>query len=116
MKANRIVVLAIAVLALIAVTSSRALPQTFTTIDYPGATHTRLFSINPEGTMVGIYVIGTMFHGILVTPDGINTIDFPGSAVTAALSINPAGDAVGWYAEQTSLLKRVAGEPLAPDI
>src|SRR5665811_731720 len=99
---NRLVLFATAALTFAGIVSTpivpRAWAQTFTTIDYPGATHTRLFSINPEGVMVGIYVVGTAFHGIRVTKYGIEAIDFPGAAVTAALGINPGGDIVGWYA------------------
>src|SRR5215472_18395922 len=39
--------------------------DTFTTIDYPGATFTTLNAINPQGDIVGNYVVASKVHGLL---------------------------------------------------
>jgi hypothetical protein len=71
-------------------------PQTFTTIEFPGARDTRLFGITPSGKIVGLYINPDgRFHGFMVDRDGFTSIDFPGAIFTVATGINPAGTIVG---------------------
>ena len=67
-----------------------------TSIDYPGATFTNALGINPQGEVVGRYMMaGGPFHGYLLTAAGFTTIDAPGAVSTHAWQINPAGEIVG---------------------
>ena len=70
---------------------------TFTTIDFPGSTLTRAFSVNLQGDIVGFYIAGGVTHGFLLHQGAFTTIDPPGSTSTIAFGINPQGDIVGWY-------------------
>src|SRR5437879_1956463 len=74
-------------------------PETFVTIDVPGAASTgssapnlRL-KINPEGQIVGGYLDATgKAHGFLLEDDSFTTIDYPGATFTTLNAINPRGD------------------------
>jgi probable HAF family extracellular repeat protein len=71
---------------------------TFTTIDFPGATGTQTWGINPRGDIIGLYTLtDKSTHGFLLSGDRFIAIDYPGSAVTLANGINPAGDVVGEF-------------------
>jgi hypothetical protein len=72
-------------------------PDTFTTIDFPGASTTRVSGINPQGDIVGQYNSAGVTHGFLLSGDTFTTIDFPGASLTTARDINPQGDIVGEY-------------------
>ena len=59
--------------------------DTFTTIDFPGATRTNPRWVNPAGDIVGFYNAGGTTHGFLRSEDGaFTTIDFPGAVFTQA--------------------------------
>src|SRR5215472_5722322 len=52
--------------------------------------------ITPDGTIVGSYAAGPLFHGYLRAPNGtITAVDFPGAAFTGLSAINPAGTVTG---------------------
>ncbi len=71
---------------------------TFTTIEFPGASLTQAWGINPQGDIVGQYVAGGITHGFLLDTQGnFFSIDIPGASSTAALAITPQGDIVGQY-------------------
>ncbi len=76
--------------------TSKALAEsdTFTTIDFPGASFTAAQGINPRGDIVGNYIAGVT-HGYLLSGGEFTSIDFPGASFTCARAINPRGDIVG---------------------
>jgi len=81
-----------------AVVISSAWPQTFTTIDFPGATDTNCRAINPQGDIVGNYIgADGRFHGFLLKQGIFSQIDVPGALTTFVSGINPAGEMVGQY-------------------
>jgi len=72
--------------------------QTWTTIDCPGALHTRARSINDRGDIVGICEDEEGEHGFLLRQGVYTMFDFPGTAgTTVAFGINNRGDVVGRY-------------------
>src|SRR5229473_855981 len=71
--------------------------ETFTSIDFPGASSTVPFGINPRGDIVGHYVSAGVTHGFLLSGDEFTSIDFPGASLTIASGINARGDIVGQY-------------------
>jgi hypothetical protein len=79
--------------------ASKALAEsdTFTTIDFPGASSTSCQGINPRGDIVGRYTLAGVTHGYLLSGDEFTTIDFPGASLTIANAITPRGDIVGQY-------------------
>jgi hypothetical protein len=80
-------------------TTPLAWSQTVTTIDFPGAMHTRLFGINPSDEIVGLYVMPDgSIHGLLLNRNGLTTIDVPGAIFTNVIKINSAGEMVGTFA------------------
>ena len=77
--------------------------ETFSTIDFPGATETDANDISNNGTIVGFYVdtLG-VDHGFSLVGGSFTTIDAPNSSGTLAYGINDNGDIVGWYVDQNS--------------
>ena len=70
----------------------------FVSIDYPQATYTDIWAINPRGDIVGSYIDSAgIQHGFLLNEAGFTSIDVPGATFTAAFGINPEGDIVGHY-------------------
>ena len=56
-----------------------------TSIDYPGATSTKGYSINASGQVVGRYNdAGSIAHGFLFTGGACTSIDYPGATTTEA--------------------------------
>ena len=81
-------------------TLSIAWAQTYTTIDYPGATATTLNGgPDPQGTAVGSWTDASgVTHGFTLTKKGVFTsFDPPGSTGTTPNFITPQGDIVGGY-------------------
>src|SRR5436309_14884918 len=70
---------------------------TFANIDYPGATSTQAWGINPRGDIVGVYTSAGQDHGFLLSGGNFSTIDFPGATITVPADINDRGDIVGVY-------------------
>lgn len=91
---------------LVLATLSIATAQTFTTIDYPGATATTLNGgPNPQGTSVGTYTdTAGVTHGFTLTRTGVFTaFDPPGSTATTPNFISPQGTIVGAYIDATGV-------------
>jgi len=79
---------------------SIAAAQTYTTVDYPGATATTLNGgPNPQGTAVGTYTdTAGVTHGFTETNgSAFTSFDPPGSTATTPNFITPQGTIVGGY-------------------
>ena len=93
----------------------RSRDGSFITFDVPGAGPDKgqCESINPAGTITGIYNTGVfpilVAHGFVRARDGtITTLDVPGAGTgsfqgTYALNINPAGTIAGDYADASNV-------------
>src|SRR5215469_7908963 len=93
-------------IALALATFSIATAQTFTTIDYPGATATTLNGgPNPQGTSVGTYTdTAGVTHGFTLTRAGVSTAFYPpGSTATTPNLISPQGTIVGAYVDASGV-------------
>src|SRR5580700_2312464 len=96
--------LAICTITIAFATLSIALAQTYTTVDFPGATATTLNGgPNPQGTSVGSYTTSGVTHGFTLTKKGVFTFDPPGSTLTSPGFISPQGDIVGGYNDASSV-------------
>jgi hypothetical protein len=84
---------------------SIAWAQTYTTIDFAGATATSLNGgPNPSGTSVGGYTTSGVTHGFTLTKGGVFTsFDPPGSTLTIPNFISPQGDIVGNYIDTSNV-------------
>ena len=72
---------------------------TFTALDFPGASSTQAWGINPGGDIIGFYVSADKAtHGFLKSRGEFSSIDFPGAAYTEVNGISPRGDVIGDYA------------------
>lgn len=69
----------------------------FTSFMVPGSNATSAWDVNPDGAIVGQYVVGTTLRGFVKTGETYTTIHYPGSTVTRAFGINARGDIVGNY-------------------
>ena len=78
---------------------SIAWAQTYTTVDFPGATTTFLIGgPNPQGTSVGQETTAGVSHGFTLTAAGVFTaFDPPGSIFTIANFITADGMIVGQF-------------------
>ena len=84
--------------------------DSFTSIEYGGASNTQCFGINDDGQIVGFYNTG-VWHGFLKKGQAFITIDYPGALWTIARGINNSGQIVGTYGDGTTnhgFLKRGA--------
>ena len=72
-------------------------PPRFTRIDYPGATKTFVYDVNPAGDIVGAFVDANGEHGFVLHGGEFTSFDYPGATWTDAYGINPEGDIVGQY-------------------
>ena len=72
--------------------------MSFVTIDYPGATLTIAYGINPAGDIVGYYndTLGST-HGFVLRQGMFSSFDYPGAATTYGYGINPGGEIVGSF-------------------
>jgi hypothetical protein len=68
-----------------------------TYVDFPGSTFTALWDVNPDGVMVGHYMLNSRLNGLLIDADGYHTLNVDHSTMTVARGINPQGDVVGVY-------------------
>jgi hypothetical protein len=74
----------------------------FTTIDFPGASSTRLFGINARDEAVGDYIDSAgNNHGFLLKAGVFISIDPAGALLTQARGINDAGTITGFFEDQT---------------
>lgn len=93
---------ALAVLAVVAVSGASAKPPaanlTFKTFDVPSAVYTDVLGINNLGVTVGQYATSDFaYHGFIAWGGHITTVDVPGAVGTGIESINDLGTAVGWW-------------------
>ncbi|MEK7404824.1 MAG: right-handed parallel beta-helix repeat-containing protein [Acidobacteriota bacterium] len=85
-------------LALIFAPGAIAGRYSITTIDYPGAAATFVFSINDAGDMVGRYTTPDQkIRGFLLRRGEFTTVEFPGAVRTGLVGITRAGDIGGYY-------------------
>src|SRR5512133_298770 len=71
---------------------------TFTPIDFPGATSTQAWGINPSGDIVGFYVSADKAtHAFVRSRGEYISIDYPGATSTLAWGMNTHGDVLGTY-------------------
>jgi probable HAF family extracellular repeat protein len=90
----------IAVLGLALGITLAAQQPAYTPIDYPKATITTAYGINPRGQIVGVYTSNGKSHGYLLSGGNYSTIDLPGMTTTYAYGINDRGDIVGSYSSE----------------
>src|SRR2546422_37705 len=101
----------------------KALAQSFTTFDAPGAVRVTIpVSVNQTGATTGVYSDARgASHGFLRAPDGtITTFDVPGAGTgvsqgTCAQSINDSGAITGWYVDPKGTNGAIHGFLRAPD-
>ncbi len=88
--------------AAILIVANGSWAQTFTPIDFPGATLTIAYGINKSGQIVGTYTdtSGTT-HGFLLSDNSFQTIDYPGGTLSVASGINDSGIIVGQFNDTT---------------
>ncbi len=86
-------------------TLSIAWAQTYTTVDFPGATATFLIGgPNPQGTSVGQEFTAGVGHGFTLTAAGVFTaFDPPGSTFTVPNFISPEGMIVGQFLDASQV-------------
>ena len=77
----------------------RGVDETYTTIDYPGASSTWAFGNNDSGQIVGAYGFGnTILHSWIRDIGGqFTSFDVPLGTATTALDVNDAGQIVGRF-------------------
>lgn len=98
--------LALCVISAAFAASLIASAQTYTAVNYPGATLTELIGgPNPQGTSVGGYTLttGGALHGFTLKNGVFTSFDPPGSTFTTANFINPRGDIVGAYVDASGV-------------
>jgi len=98
--------LAMCTISVALATLSIAWAQTYTSIDYPGATATTLNGgPNPQGTSVGSWTdTSGVTHGFELTKKGVFTsFDPPGSTLTSPNFISPQGAIVGSYLDASKV-------------
>src|SRR5437660_6590550 len=91
--------------AVLAIGSAQAQSFDYASVDFPNATRTRAWGINPGGVIVGDYRdASNVPHGFVLSGGHYITLDVPGSVLglmgtlpTNLRAINPAGDIVGFY-------------------
>ena len=79
---------------------------TFTSIDYPGGTQTKIRGINDHGEIVGGYRVMPPGHALLISGGQFLPLDpnsVLGTDASAAWKINDRGDVVGLYAGSDGL-------------
>jgi hypothetical protein len=70
----------------------------YQTIDVPGANYTFLQGINNQGDVCGIYHVGEVRHGFVLTRNGnLITIDVPGAVNSYLAGISENGNVAGYY-------------------
>lgn len=68
--------------------------------EYPGATQTAGWDINPAGLAVGVYRDASgKFHGFQYDGQTFSSVDVPGATATRVFGINASGDMVGAYVD-----------------
>jgi parallel beta-helix repeat protein len=87
-------------LALSFAAAGLAIGQTYTIIDYPGATATSATGINNGGDILGYYQVpGVASRGFLLSAGKFTQIDYPDAKSTNPRGISAQGDIVGTYSD-----------------
>lgn len=72
----------------------------FIPFEYPGASQTAGWDINPAGLAVGVYRDASgRFHGFQYDGQTFSSVDMPGATATRVFGINASGDMVGAYVD-----------------
>ena len=87
---------------LLLVSASFSSAQTFTTIDFPGASQTFPGGINNLGDVIGSYFDGSAYHAFLLSGGTYTPIDI-GTTATLAGGINDSGEIVGQYYDSSGV-------------
>jgi uncharacterized membrane protein len=97
LKTFRVVAVLISLLMFTSVVLAQPPPR-LATIDYPGASDTFAYGINPAGDIVGGYfdTFGQE-HGFVLRNGRFTSFEWPGATWTEGWGINPQGDIVGLY-------------------
>jgi len=74
-----------------------AAADTYSAIDFPGASATAPSGINASGDIVGTYTLAGANHGFLLSGGVFVSIDYPGARDSEAFSINSQGDVAGYF-------------------
>jgi hypothetical protein len=74
-----------------------AAADTYSTIDFPGASATAPSGINSSGDIVGTYTLAGVNRGFLLSRGIFSSIEYPGAGDTEAFSINSRGDVAGYF-------------------
>jgi hypothetical protein len=70
----------------------------YTAFDFPGATTTALYGINPRGEIAGMYTLADgSRHTFLSRGGRLTKIDYPGASATGTFGITPQGEVYGVY-------------------
>ena len=92
---GRITAITLFLFTVLGAPASHATTFTWTTLDYPGATHTKLFGID-GANIVGAYWQGSGWHGTLYDGSSWTTLDNPGATQRELYGIDGA-NMVGTY-------------------
>lgn len=97
--------LAMCAISVALATCSMAWAQTYTTVNFPGATATLLIGgPNPQGTSVGIEITDGFQHGLIRTAGGeFTVIDPPGSTLTSPNYIDEQDVVVGNFLDSSGV-------------
>jgi probable HAF family extracellular repeat protein len=89
------------IVVLTALSNTQAASYTYTTLNYPGATHTEAWDINDAGTIVGWYENRSdemwETHGFALDGTTWTPLDYPGATWTFPHGINKGGKIAGFY-------------------
>jgi uncharacterized membrane protein len=73
------------------------LPNSFTTMNFPGSTGTQVFDINNSGNTAGFFIdAANGIHGYLYQGGTFTSKDMPGAVVTELLGLNDTNRTVGF--------------------
>jgi uncharacterized membrane protein len=98
MTVARRLFLVLGIVLLAAVPAAVAGAPRFASIDYPGATDTLAYGINPAGDIVGGYYDSSgNEHGFVLHAGNFVRFDYPDATWTEGWGITPGGDIVGQY-------------------
>ena len=79
----------------------------FTTLDYPNATSTQAWGLNPRGDIIGFYLAAdNNDHGFLYNGGHYTAINYPGAAVTLVNGVNCQDNMVGEFGVTAASLHR----------
>jgi probable HAF family extracellular repeat protein len=72
----------------------------FSPLEFPGATQTSAWDVNPTGLVVGVYRDAAgIFHGFQYDGQTFGRVDVPGATATRVFGVNGHGDMVGAFVD-----------------